>query len=248
MPKTFYTNETDIPADQKGCYELKHGRWELTMLDNDHPVVVTKTSLETTNRTLKTENTDLTAKVSNLEQEKTELSSKSVPHGYRAVKKEVAEVGEVAIAESLTVDSIKALKTENETLKKTEANRTEREIKTRALKAVGIENVDAFFELKASDNLKLETETVDGKEKFFAVIEKDGVKERKSFDTDFLKNTEGFKSLSLVGKKESGFHFGEQANSGNTNIYDRIRANVKSETEANTKAPSIDERFGKATA
>jgi len=247
MPRTFYANESDIPENMKGCYEAKNGRWELTKLDNDHPVITTKTSLETTNNELKTTNVSLTAQVGNLEREKIELSGKSVPHGYRAVKKEVAEVGEVALAEGLTVEAVKNLKTENDRFKSDEASRADRDLKTRALKAVGINDIDGFFELKASDNLKLETETVDGKEKFFVVTETNGVKEKKDFNTEYLKNTEGFKNSfeQLAKKKEGGFSFSEQGGGGdNKNVYDKIRADVKAEDKQET--PNINERFGRA--
>jgi hypothetical protein len=247
MPRSFYANESEIPADQKGCYEAKNGRWELTKLDESHPVIVVKTSLETTNTQLKTTNDSLTAQIGNLEREKTEISSKSVPHGYRAVKKEVAELGEAAVAEGLTADSVKTLKTENETLKTEKTSQSERELKTKALKAAGINDVDGFFELKASDNLKLETEMVDGKEKFFVVTETNGVKEKKVFDTEYLKNTDGFKNSfeTLTKKKETGFSFSEQnGEKGNKNIFDKIRSDVK---ESETKeAPNINQRFGRA--
>jgi hypothetical protein len=247
MPKTFYANESDIPAEQKGCYEAKNGRWELTNLDNDHPVIVTKLGLETTNTELKTTNASLTAQVGNLEREKTELSGKSVPHGYRAVKKEVAELGEVAAAEGLSVDTVKTLKTENEGFKSKETERSDRELKTRALKAAGINDIDGFFELKASDNLKIETEKIGDEEKFYVVTETNGVKEKKVFDTDYLKKTDGFKNSfeSLVKKKEGGFSFSEQGGgSDNKNVYDKIRADAKDEDKQ--EAPNINERFGRA--
>ncbi len=47
MPKTFYTNESDIPDNLKGAYEAKNGRYELTKLDDDHPTIVTNKSLTT---------------------------------------------------------------------------------------------------------------------------------------------------------------------------------------------------------
>jgi len=248
MPRTFYANESEIPADQKGCYENKNGRWELTKLDTDHPVMITKASLESTQTTLKTQNDSLTAQVGNLEREKTELSGKSVPHGYRAVKKEVAELGEIAVAEGLSTASVKTLKAENDQFKTEKSSSAERELKTRALKAIGIEDVQGFFELKASDNLKIETETVDGKEKFFVILENNGVREKKGFDAEYLKGAEGFKNSfdSLTQKKnETGFSFSEQGGEpGNKNIFDKIRADVKA---AEVKpVTDIDSRFGKA--
>ncbi len=246
MPRTFYANESEIPENLKGAYELKNGRWELTKLDDDHPVIVVKKSLEKDNGELKTKTDSLTVQVGNLEREKTELSSKSVPHGYRAVKKEVAEIGEIAVAEGLTTESVKTLKTENDKLKTEKASQSDRELKTKALKAAGINDVDGFFELKASDNLKIEVETVDGKEKFFVVTEANGVKEKKVFDTDYLKNTDGFKNSfeSLTKKKEEGFSFSEQGGGGNKNIFDKIREDAKAEQVK--PANDLDTRFGKA--
>lgn len=247
MPRTFYANESEVPENMKGCYEAKNGRWELTNLDNDHPVIVTKKGLETTNSTLKTENESLNVKVGNLEREKTELSGKSVPHGYRAVKKEVAEIGEIAVAEGLSVDSVKTLKTENEGFKSKELANADRELKTKALKAAGINDIDGFFELKASDNLKIETEKIGNEEKFYVVTETNGVKEKKVFDTEYLKKTDGFKNSfeSLVKKKEGGFSFSEQGGGGdNKNVYDKIRADAKAEEKQET--PNINERFGRA--
>ncbi|HRH45814.1 MAG TPA: hypothetical protein PKY82_29500 [Pyrinomonadaceae bacterium] len=250
MPKSFYLNESDIPADQKGCYENKNGRWQLTNLESDHPVIATKTSLETTNAQLKTTNDSLTVQVTNLEREKIELSTKSVPHGYRAVPKEVAELGETAKAEGFSKEELPQVKTKLTDLETKEIARADREIKTRALKAVGVTDVDGFFELKRSDALKIEAETVDGKEKFYVVEETNGVKEKKVFDTEYLKNTEGFKnsfdSLTKPKEESSGFHFGEQSGEKGKNIYDQIRESAKAEAETTKSSTDLDARFGKS--
>ncbi len=118
MPKSFYQNETDIPADQKGAYVSKNGRWELTDLDSDHPTIANKTELETTQRSLKGQITTLTNQANDLQQKLTIAETKNLPQGMVAVAPEIKELGEAAKQAEIDKDEMPTLKTAKADLEK----------------------------------------------------------------------------------------------------------------------------------
>lgn len=151
MPKTFYLTKEEIPADQVGCYEAKNGRYELTKLDDDHPVVSTKKDLETTQTTLKNQ-------ISTLQQEKTVAESKILPEGMVAVIPAVKELGEAAQSAGLNKKEIPTLKTKAD---QAEAKLKERE-EADTINAIADEsklNRDAFRDHVKANGLKFETKT-----------------------------------------------------------------------------------------
>lgn len=211
MPKTFYSNEADIPADQKGAYVQKNdGKWWLTDLENDHPVVQTKMSLETTQTSLKMQITDLTNQKTVLERKNQELSTKGVPEGYEAVPKDEAELGKAAKAQGLTKEQIPQMKTENEQYKQKEE--TEKQVKfyeeVAGDESVGM-NPAAFAKLALQEKLKIEkvVEKIDGKDSTkYVVVEKDGDGgEKKTNVKDFADKSPAFEPFkaSLYEKHES---------------------------------------------
>jgi hypothetical protein len=240
MPKTFYANETDIPENLKGAYEAKNGRWELTKLDDDHPVLATNKSLNTEQGRLKGQITTLTTEKETAERERDDARNKSVPHGFRAVPKEVAELGEAVKAVGLKSEEVADLKTKVDEYEKEKTDRAKKALKTKAAAAAGITNTDLFFNLKATDGL--EFEEVDGK---FLVIEGD---KKAAFDAEYLKKSEVFSPVldKLTTVKQKQTPFPETGGSSAGNIFDKIRESVKSEE----KVEKIDlaARFGRPEA
>lgn len=210
MPKTFYASEADIPADQKGAYAQKaDGKWWLTDLENDHPVVQTKTSLEATQTSLKTTITDLTNQKTELERKNQELSTKGVPDGYKAVPDDVAELGNTAKAEGLTKEQIPTMKKEHAQLKQDEEIRTQTKHyeDVASDESVGM-NPAAFSRIALQEKLKIEkvVEKIDGNEVTkFVVVEKDGEGEKKTNVKDFVEKSAAFQPFkaSLFEKVET---------------------------------------------
>lgn len=189
MLKTFYENETDIPENLKGAYIAQNGRYELDTLSNDHPVVTTKKSLEESNRTLKTQNSDLL-------QDKTRLESSALPEGKVAVEPEIEKLGQAAKTAGLKISEIPTLKTKSDDLQK-QVNRLTGEKQFReVLDAEGVD-ADLFFDLWGEQDLptiEKAKETVDGKEQEVSrVVTKDaaGAETKQAFD-DFLKGQPKF--------------------------------------------------------
>jgi hypothetical protein len=238
MPKTFYANESDIPENLKGAYEAKNGRWELTKLDDDHPVLVTNKSLNSEQTRLKGQITTLTTEKDTAEREREEARNKAIPHGFRAVPKEVAELGESVKATGLKSDEIANLKTKVDEYEKEKTESEKKALKVKALEAAGVTNPTLALSLRQSDDL--EFEEIDGK---FHVV-KDGKKTL--FDSNYLKAADGFKDvfdkLTTVKQKQTPFPTTEKETF--TDLAEKIRADEKKRGES-AQARTVDEAFGR---
>lgn len=227
---------TEPPENLKGAYVQKDGVWVLDDLSDDHPVVVTKTELETTQKTLKAQIDNLTAATGNLERERDEYKGKAIPHGYRAVSKEIAELGEAVRQQGLSKDELGALKTELDTFRNREAEERASSVRREAAKFLGYTNEDAFARLAKG-----------------LTIEKDGDKfvvksgeEAKPLTKEFIEASDDFKPFlsSLVAQPPKQGNGGDPppAN-GATGFFDRIRDSVKA--DAKPPVADINARFGK---
>jgi hypothetical protein len=238
MPKTFYANETDIPENQKGSYVQKNGRWELTDLDDEHPTIKTKQSLETTQTELKNQISSLTAEKGNLERERDEAKAKSVPHGFRAVKADVAELGETVKQSGLTKEQFIALKTENDAFKAEKAETEGLKLRQEAGAFLGYQNTEAFAQL--ATKLPIEKST-DGK---FVVKDGDVLK---PLTKELVEQHTAFTPfLASLSAKPSVTPFPESGTPQTGDIFSQIRAEVKQQ-QSQPKA-NIDQRFGVANA
>ena len=78
MLKSSYAKLEDIPAEQRGAYVLKDGKYVLDDLDAEHPVVIERNSLKT----------DVSAKqgqITKLTNDKTAAETRAIPDGHVAV-------------------------------------------------------------------------------------------------------------------------------------------------------------------
>jgi hypothetical protein len=75
MLKLSYDKLEDIPENMRGAYVQKDGKYVLDELSADHPVLVN-------NATLKTEKSAAIGRATTLQNQVTELSTKSVPEGH----------------------------------------------------------------------------------------------------------------------------------------------------------------------
>lgn len=185
MPKTSYPNKEAVPADQIGAYKQdpNSDAWILTDYEDDHPLVVTKKSLEQTQITLKGQITDLQNQV-------TTANSKALPEGMVAVLPAVKELGETAQGSGLTKKEIPGLKTRAD---QAEAKLREKE-EAETISSIADENEVnriAFGEHVKANNLKFETKTekVDDKDvitRFVVTTDGEG-KEVKTSIAEYLK-------------------------------------------------------------
>lgn len=234
MPKSFYANETDIPENLKGGYEAKNGRWELTKLDDEHPTIITNKSLNKTQGEQKTQIDNLTATNGNLERERDEAKAKSIPSGFRAVSKEIAELGEAVKSVNLSKDEVAALKTENDKFKSAAAETTANALRREAGKFLGYQNEDAFARL-AKD-----LELVKDGDKFSVKV---GDK-TELLTKEFVEKSETFAPfIRSLNEKNKKTPFPESGGGTGENIYDNIRESVKKQADA--PKVDIDARFGR---
>jgi hypothetical protein len=241
-----YLSESEITDDLKGAYTKKGDRYELNALDNQHTLVIAHNEIKTKAQTRQTEIDSLTADKSNLERDLAEAKNKGVPHGYRAVTKDVAELGETAKSSGLAKDDIPNLKTKVDEYEREKTESAAKQLKTKAFQSAGVNNVDLALSLKQSDDLQFESETKDGKEIFYRVTEKDGKKEKTLFNGDYLKSADGFKDVfaQLTGGKPKNQPFPDVSGGGEGgNIFDKIREQVK--TENKTEKVDLGARFGR---
>lgn len=229
---------TEPPENLKGAYVQKDGVWVLDDLSDDHPVVVTKTELENTQKGLKSQIDNLTATNGNLERERDEHKGKAIPHGFRAVSKEIAELGEAVKQQGLSKDELGSLKTELDTFRNREAEEGAKALRREAAKSLGYTNEDAFARLAKE-----------------MAIEKDGDKfivksgeESKPLTKEFIEASDDFKPFlsSLVAQPPKQGNGGDPPpTSGATGFFDRIRESVKSDSKP--PVADINARFGKQT-
>ncbi|HRH40397.1 MAG TPA: hypothetical protein PKY82_02045 [Pyrinomonadaceae bacterium] len=183
MPKTSYNTKEEIPADQVGCYTERNGKWVLTDLENDHPVIITKTELETTQTGLKTTISDLQTRVAVAE-------SKTLQDGMVPVSPIVKKLGEAAQTAGLTDKEIPTLKTRADQAEAKLKEREESELISTIADETG-KNRIAFAEHVKANGLKFETKTekVDDKDvttRLVVTTDADG-KEVKTSITEYLK-------------------------------------------------------------
>jgi hypothetical protein len=227
MPRTFYTNETDIPADQKGAYTQKNGRWELTDLDDEHPVVVAKKSLETTQTTLKTANSDLQQKL-------TIAETKVLGDGMVAVAPEVKELGETAQNLGLKKTDIPSLKTRAEAAETKLTQKEKSELDERVAAAAG-KNPNAWKEHATANGLTYKEKTEKDEKgsetvSFVVVTKGDDNKEVETPLKDYVEKKASHVASAVAEKPRKGFNFPKEKGVPETgNQFDAIREKVKEE-------------------
>lgn len=195
MLKFYYANESDIPDNLKGAYEVKNGRYELARLADDVPVIAHNKTLVNEKAAEESKANDLSVKLSNAERDLTELKTKSVPNGFRAVPKADFELLDAIKPLNLSKDELTSLKSENEQFKTEKAQTAELTNKTRAFEFAGVKDPSAALKLSASNDLKIEWKEINGKQTPFHVSEKDGQKVETAIDKDFINRTDGFKEF-----------------------------------------------------
>lgn len=229
--------DSEPPDNLKGAYVQKDGAWFLDDLSDEHPLVMTNKSLNTEQGKLKTQIDSLQATHGNLERERDEYKTKAIPHGYRAVSKEIAELGEMVKQNGLTKDEIPNLKSDLDSFRNKEAQAAKVAVYRKAAQFLGYTNEDAFARLAN----ELEIAETDGK---FTVRVGD---EQKELTKEFIESTDTFKPFisSLTAQPPKPGNGGDPKPTGAANgFFDRIREAVKSES-VQPKA-DIDARFGKS--
>ena len=232
MLKQSYQKEDQIPENLKGAYVADtSGVFVLDELGAEHPTLKK-------NAELVAENTRYRGLNTKLQNEKTQLESRSVPEGFVAVKVEDAPIIEKIKTTGLTVEELTNLKTENEDFKRKESESALQTLRRSAGKFLGY-NEDAFERL-AKD---LDLTEKDGK--FFT---KDGANET-PLTKEFVEKSETFKpflsSLAPQAYKPGNLPDPRPDGAGG-GVFDRIRDAVKT---GGSKPPvDIDVRFGRANA
>lgn len=241
MPKTFYTNETDIPADQKGAYVNKNGRWELSELDAEHPTIIAKTGLETTQKTLRSEIKTLTDQAGELQQKLTVAESKVLSDGMVAVPPAVKELGEAAQVAGLKktdIAEVSTLKTKVTDYETRDAQNAKKQNAITVLKSIGAKNPEAFFDIKASDNVDFETEGEGESAKHFMVKTVNGTPTRTELTKESFMKDESFKSAipAMFADGEGGNFWAQGQESGKSGtsktVFDEIEAEMKEKQKA----------------
>lgn len=160
MPKLlpFYPSEDKVPDNLKGAYTkaADSDKYVLIELDDEVPVVKTKLSLESTQKTLKED-------LRKAEDKATRLETKQLPQGKVAVDPEIEELGTAAKTAGLTVTEIPTLKTKADDLQKQiDETNDEKAIQT---VAEAYELNEKFVELAKDKKLKFEKKTEKDDEK-----------------------------------------------------------------------------------
>jgi len=196
MPKLkfFYPNKEAIPAGLVDAYEEKNGRWELIDLEDSHPLVQNKVSLEATQTTLKED-----ARKAN--ERAVRAEAKAMPDGKIAVDPEIETLGSAAKAANLSATDLTNFKAKAEEQEgkvaelqgKLDAVAYERTLASVA-EDHGLNN--KFLKLAKEKGLKFESRKEKGDDGEEATVwdvlqEKDG-KTEKQFVGDFLEKDEFF--------------------------------------------------------
>lgn len=237
MLKPKYDREDQIPDNLKGAYVPDpSGVYVLDQLDAEHPVLKKNAELVRENTSTKGLNTRLM-------NEKTSLESRSIPEGYVAVKAEDAPLIDKVKAIGIPVDELATIKTENETFKKQQAERSATNIRRGAASKLGY-NPDAFAPLAKDLDIVQE-----GDDYFVNVKNEKGAVEKKALTSEFISGSDAFKpflsSLSATPLTPGNTH-DPRPQGGASGLYDRIRESVKKQNETASAPVSIDQRFGKA--
>ena len=242
-----YLTESEITDDLKGAYTKDGDRYKLNDLDSSHSLVVAQAEVTDKADKRQKEIDKLNVDKGNLERERDEYKNKSIPHGFRAVSREIAELGEAVKNLNLSKDEISGLKTKVDEYEKEKAESEGKALKTRAFQSAGVTNTDLALSLRQSDDLNFESETKDGKEIFYRVTEKDGKKEKTLFDANYLKAADGFKDVfdKLTITKQKITPFPDKETETFTNLAEKIRADEKKRAET-AQVRTVDEAFGRA--
>lgn len=204
MLKPFYAAEAEVPENLKGAYKAQNGRYELIELDSTHPVL-------TKNRELLERNSMLTGENQRLNAETVRLEGRALPEGRIAVDKaqfdaqrnelDTLKTQNAAYAALGPVEDIRPRLESYDGL----AEQAMQAIRDRALMAAGITDLDRARDFKAYDDLRIETERVEGKDVFRRVVlDAEGKDARVPFDAEALKADTFASNLgSLIG---SGGH------------------------------------------
>lgn len=232
---------TSAPGDDlKGAYVQKGDEWFLDALADDHPKILENKTLIEEKRKAEAELDSMKANVGNIERERDEAKTKSLPAGHRAVSVADADLINAIKPLNLTKEAIASMATENEQFKAERAVNESKAVKSKALKLAGVTDEETFFGMKQADTLDFEFETIDGKEKAFAVKEENGAKVKAEFNRDYLSKADGFKNIIPVlfnEQEKKGFQFSDGArDTSGKNEFDLERERVRAEQKA--KAPT----------
>lgn len=230
MLKQEYTSESDIPKNLKGAYVANGGVWVLDDLSDSHPLIAKNKELISKNTTYKNLNAEL-------ETEKARLESKTIPKGFVAVKKDIAEVAEQIQSLKIPIEELPTLKQENDDFKAQQAKVEAKSLRLAAADSLGYKNKDAFAQLAV--NLSIEK---DG-DKFVVV---DG-EDRKPLTKELVESNEAFKPfISSLNYETPTGHTNDPPPSGDKkSIFDAIRQKVKDKADSKPVV-DIDARFGRA--
>jgi hypothetical protein len=243
---TTYTKQDDIPEALREHYKLIEGKWTPEVSD-DHPIKVT-------NANLKTEKSEVEAKLVNTQADLTTTKAdleaartKGLPHGHIAIPKADAElVGAVKAAGITTPDAFTALQTEHGRFKQ-EAETATREKTLRDLGRVMGWDVDKTAlllstftdlpEIEFRDTTEKEADGTFKKNVIAKVKGADSVVTEKPF-ADYVAGTERLNALVpalTVGKQPDGTPFPTQGAGGGSakiNPADSYLASVDSAPKA----------------
>lgn len=243
MLKPKYDREDQIPENLKGAYvaDAKTGTWVLDELDAEHPVVAKRDELLAENTRYKGLNTKL-------QNEKAQLESKAIPEGHVAVKAEDAPIIEQVKTLNIPVKELGTLKEENDRFKRQETETNARNLRLAAAEKLGYTNADAFAHLAKDLDIVQE-----GDAHFVNVKNDKGEVEKKPLTTEFVESSETFKpflSSLTTQPAKPGAGPNPRPQGGSSSVFDKIRENAKSQSEAAKPAPGsdIDSRFGRQAA
>jgi hypothetical protein len=181
MLKQKYEREDQIPENMKGAYVAdSSGVWVLDELDAEHPVVKKNSELVGENTRYKSLNT-------RLQNEKTQMESKTLPEGYIAVKSEDAPLIEQVKALNIPLKDVPNLKAENERFKQQELEQNALSLRLGAAAKLGY-SADAFARL--SKDLEIVQE---GDNHFVNVRNDKGEIEKKPLTKEFVESSDTFK-------------------------------------------------------
>lgn len=198
MPKSFYTNESDIPEALKSDYKFDSdkGKWVL-QLESDHPTVVKNNELLAQHSTDK-------GQITRLSNDVAVLKTKSIPDGHVVVKAEEAEL----LNQVKELGDIKEVKTkleEHGPLKQKVEAGEKATLFSEAAKAAGY-NEQAFRELAEAKNLTpiLRDAQVDGNtvKQAYVKVKDAGGNEVEKLLPDYVKESLSVWLPSLQAKQE----------------------------------------------
>lgn len=237
MLESFYSKKEDIPADKRGAYVEKNGRWEVDEYAPSHPLVAKKDEFKAKYAVLKPE-------FDRLQREKTTLETKTIPDGKVAADPDIVELGETAKSHGLSKKEIPTLKTDVEKYKGEVETIKTTEIARKVAAAAG-KNPEAWAEHVTAKALKFkEVTTKDDKgndvTSFMVVTSGDGDKEVETPLRDYVdKNSVHVAAADKKTARRYGFPK-EEVESGESNEFDEIR---KSAEEKNKSATTDNQSF-----